>query len=300
MEYIALGNFDGLHIGHRALIKNMVDAARKDKAIPSVCIFDPHPMKLIKPQNIPKMLTTISHKIEMLKSIGIENVHILKFDTKMADMDGFEFLDMLRSRYNIGMFALGYNYTFGKSGKWNSDDILAYCKQKSLKSIVLNKYTLDNIEVSSTKVREYIMDGNIKMARKLLGRPHIIEGIVVKGMKLGRKMNFPTANLSFNNDYCYPPNGVYFTATKHEKKWYYSITNVGRKPTVDNKIINIETHVLDYKKDLYGENISIAFLEKLRNQVKFNDIQELKCQLEEDEDKARKLIRSSSLDFNLQ
>ncbi len=290
MEYIALGNFDGMHRGHQELLNQVVEAARKDGAQTGICLFEPHPMKLVNANKAPKLLTSLSLRKKLLASIGIDNVHIIPFNEDMLNMDGISFLDMIRKEYDAGMFAVGYNFTFGKKGAWKEKELKQYCATQGLKSIVLDKYMLDDEEVSSTIIRGHIAKGELDIACKLLGRPHLIEGRVVVGNQIGRQIDFPTANFIYELDYCYPPHGVYFTTTMIDKKWYYSITNIGKKPTVDKEIINIETHVLDYSGELYGKKIQIGFLCKLRNQKRFSDVQELKAQLIRDEENARRLI----------
>jgi riboflavin kinase/FMN adenylyltransferase len=290
MEYIALGNFDGMHKGHQELLSQVVEAAHNDGAQTGICLFEPHPMKLVNPNKAPKLLTSLSLRKKLLASIGIDNIHIIPFDEDMLNMDGISFLDMIRSEYDAGMFAVGYNFTFGKKGAWKEKELKQYCAAHDLKSIVLDKYMLDGEEVSSTIIRGHIVKGELDTACRLLGRPHLIEGRVVVGNKLGRQIDFPTANFVYELDYCYPPHGVYFTTTMIDKKWYYSITNIGKKPTVDKDMINIETHVLDYSGELYGKKIQIGFFCKLRDQQKFADVQELKAQLIRDEQNARDLI----------
>ena len=297
MEYIALGNFDGMHLGHQALLNKMVDIAGADNAETGICLFEPHPMKLVNPEKSPKLLTSLSLRKKLLQSIGIENVHIIPFDKEMLNMNGIDFLDMIRERYSAGMFAVGYNFNFGKKGAWGQKDLVEYCDSHDMKKIVLDKYMYKDEEVSSTIIRKHIEKGELKRACELLGRPHLIEGHVVVGRQLGRLIDFPTANFIYELDYCYPPHGVYFTITMIEGKWYHSITNIGKKPTVDEEIINIETHILDYEGELYGKKIQIGFLEKLREQKKFPDVEALKAQLMRDEDKARELIPKYSNDF---
>ena len=296
MEYIALGNFDGMHIGHRALISKMVSLAKIDEAAASVCIFNPHPMKILKPDNPPKLLTSLSLKKEILKSLGIEKIHILDFDKKMMNMNGILFLDMLKNKYDIGMYAMGYNYNFGRHGRWDVEDIKKYCSRKNIKSLIFDRYRVDNIDVSSTNIRNYLNKGNLDIVKKLINRPHIIEGKVIKGINIGEKIGFPTANINYDNNFCYPPDGVYFTAVKVDTKWYYSITNIGMKPTVDSSIKNIETHVLNKNIQLYDKDIEIALLKYIRKQIKFKDINELKKQLIKD----KKLAFGLSKNFPLE
>lgn len=299
MEYIALGNFDGMHLGHQALLKSMVDLAKKDNAQTGICIFEPHPMKLVNPKRAPKLLTSLSLRKKLLKSIGIENIHIIPFDEEMLNMNGLTFLEMIKNEFDAGLFAIGYNFTFGEKGAWDYKDLNKYCDDNGLKTIILDKYMKEGEEVSSTVIRQHINEGELNIACNFLGRPHLIEGRVVVGKKIGRLIDFPTANFIYEFDYCYPPHGVYFTVTMIDKKWYYSITNIGNKPTVDEDIINIETHILDYNGELYGKKIQIGFLSRLRAQRKFADVHALKSQLIKDESKARELIPQYEDDFSV-
>jgi riboflavin kinase/FMN adenylyltransferase len=290
MEYIALGNFDGMHLGHQELLKKVVALSGKDGATPAVCIFEPHPMKLVAPDSAPKLLTSLSLRKKLLKSIGIKKIHIIPFNEDMLNMDGIDFLNMLRKKYKAELFAVGYNFNFGKKGAWSTDDILSYCDKNDMKSVVLDKYIHEGEEVSSTIIRGHIEKGELNQACNLLGRPHLIEGKVVVGKQIGSKIDFPTANFIYELDYSYPPIAVYFTVTMIDKKWYYSITNIGRKPTVGNHEVNIETHVLDYSGKLYGKKIQIGFLKKLRDEKKFSNLEELREQLIRDEAHARDII----------
>ncbi len=290
MEYIALGNFDGMHLGHQELLKRVVKEAENDGATPSVCIFEPHPMKLVSPMHAPKLLTSLSLRKKLLKSIGIKNIHIISFDKTLLNMNGLDFLKMLKEEYDAGLFAVGYNFNFGKGGKWGTEDLKGYCRDNNLKSIVLDKFMHKDEEVSSTVIRGHIVKGELVKACSLLGRPHLIEGKVVMGNQIGSKIDFPTANFEYELDYCYPPRAVYFTVTMIDKKWYYSITNIGHKPTIGENEINIETHILDYDGELYGRKIQIGFLKKLREEKKFKNLEELKGQLITDAANARELI----------
>ena len=297
MEYVALGNFDGMHLGHQALLEKLVESAQKDGTEPSVLMFKPHPMKLVSPDSSPKLLTSLSLRKKLLKSIGIKNIHIMPFDMDLLNMDGLAFLDMIKDKFGAGLFAVGYNFNFGKKGAWGYKDLEKYCDGNGLKSIVLDKFMHEGEEVSSSIIREHIIKGELDRACRLLGRPHLIEGHVVEGNRIGRSIDFPTANFEYELDYCYPPHAVYFTFTMIDRKWYYSITNIGKKPTVDHDIVNIETHILDYSAELYGKKIQIGFLKKLRDQKKFADVSALKNQLILDETEARKLTPLYEKDF---
>ncbi len=290
MEYIALGNFDGMHLGHQELLKEVVSMAKADGAVPAVCIFEPHPMKLVAPSSAPKLLTSLSLRKKLLMSIGIEKIHIIEFNKEMLNMDGIAFLDKLKNEHDAKLFAVGYNFNFGKGGKWRTEDLKKYCTKHNLKSIVLDKFIHEDEEVSSTIIRNHIVKGELIQACNLLGRPHLIEGRVVVGNQIGSKIDFPTANFEYVLDYCYPPRAVYFTITMIEKKWYYSITNIGHKPTIGINEVNIETHILDYEGELYGKKIQIGFLKKMRDEKKFNGLDELRAQLRKDAQNARALI----------
>ncbi|MCK5130458.1 MAG: bifunctional riboflavin kinase/FAD synthetase [Clostridiales bacterium] len=297
MEYLALGNFDGIHLGHQSLIKDMVSLALKNNATPSVCIFSPHPMKVLFPEDSPKMLTTLEYKKNALYAMGIVNIHILPFSEDIHNMHGIDFLDMLKVQYDVGLFAIGYNYAFGKNGKWKAKDIKKYCKNNNIKSYILEKYMIEGLEVSSTIIRENIKSGQLDIANKLLGRPQIIEGVVIEGSKLGRDINFPTANIAFDEELCYPPFGVYFTITKVDGTWHYSVTNIGNKPTIADSIVNIETHILNYDANIYGKKIYVGFMKKLRNQIRFDDIESLQSQILQDSEMAKEM--SKNVDLNL-
>lgn len=278
---IALGTFDGLHRGHMSVINRAIEYKEKGMK-PIVLTFDSHPIATLKGE-APKKLLQTEERDRILSSIGAE-VHILPF-SKIKDMTPDEFFeDILIKHYNIGAAFCGKNYRFGKGGMGNSEYLDKLCRKFGVIAEIsdYSEYNLKN--VSSTRIRRCIEDGEIEEANEMLGRPFCYISRVMSGCKRGRLIGAPTINQYFEKDFILPKNGVYASLTEVDGKKYHSVTNIGLRPTFENEDLRSETHIIDFSGDLYGKKIKVELIKYIRDEVRFGDLEELKNQIKADID----------------
>lgn len=288
---IVLGNFDGFHIGHQELIKNLINVSKTNNMKPSILLFKEHTRNVLD-KNEFKYLTKLSDKIEICKRLGLENIFIIKFEN-IKDLTPTEFLDFLKNKLNVNGIVVGDDYKFGEFAKGDSSLMKEYCNNNKIFLKVISQIKTKNEIVKSTTIRKMIEDGKVKDANLLLGRPYRINGIVNHGFKRGRKLGFPTANTSIEKGYILPKEGVYLTKTiVDDNEKYNSLSFVGKNITFDGEELKIETYILDYSGDLYGKKISIDFMDFIRNNKKFNDSKDLVNQIKKDIENSRKLLKN--------
>jgi len=287
---VSIGMFDGVHLGHTSVI-NRVIAIAKEKRIKSIIItFSNSPVSYFSKDVIDQQITTSEEKIELFRKTQLDYLFVIEFNEYIANLNPYTFMnEILISLFKVSYMVFGYDNHFGKNREGTFKFISENFKNINADLIIASKK--DEITISSTRIKEEIVNGNIINANKLLGHPYIINGKVVKGMQLGRKLGFPTANLACNNnDKILPKNGVYYTLTKIKEKEYVSITNIGIKPSVQkSNSISIETYILDFNQSIYGRNISIKFIDRIRDEIKFNNISDLINQITLDVSHVRKL-----------
>ena len=287
---VSIGMFDGVHLGHASVI-NRVIAIAKEKNIKSIIItFSNSPVSYFSKDNIDLQITTSKEKIELFRKTQLDYLFVIEFNDYIANLIPSTFMnDILISLFKVSYMVFGYDNHFGKNREGTFKYITKNFKDIKAELIIASKK--DRITISSTRIKEEIVNGNIINANKLLGHPYNISGKVVKGMQLGRKLGFPTANITYdNNEKILPKNGVYYTVTIIKEKKYISITNIGIKPSVqESNCISIETHILDFNQSIYGQNITIVFIDRIRNEIKFNQINDLIDQITKDVSTVRKL-----------
>ncbi|WP_069649560.1 bifunctional riboflavin kinase/FAD synthetase [Caloranaerobacter ferrireducens] len=273
---VALGNFDGLHIGHQTLIKQIVDIAKKEKLVSTVFTFDNHTTSTIKGRNTPKILISKNRKIALFKELGVELLYMVQFTETLMQFTPLEFVEkVLVDILNVRKVVVGFNFRFGYLAKGDVQYLKEIGTKYNFDVIVVPPITKDNILVSSTQIRELIRSGKLNLANKLLGRKYSIEGKVIKGRGIGRKLGIPTANILFDSNIVIPKVGVYKTNTIIDGNKFSSITNIGFNPTFSGEKLNIETHILDYSQNIYGKTILIEFIDFIREEKKFDDISKL-------------------------
>jgi len=287
---VSIVMFDGVHLGHTSVI-NRVIAIAKEKRIKSIIItFSNSPVSYFSKDVIDQQITTSEEKIELFRKTQLDYLFVIEFNEYIANLNPYTFMnEILISLFKVSYMVFGYDNHFGKNREGTFKFISENFKNINADLIIASKK--DEITISSTRIKEEIVNGNIINANKLLGHPYIINGKVVKGMQLGRKLGFPTANLACNNnDKILPKNGVYYTLTKIKEKEYVSITNIGIKPSVQkSNSISIETYILDFNQSIYGRNITIKFIDRIRDEIKFNNISDLINQITLDVSHVRKL-----------
>lgn len=284
---IALGTFDGVHSGHKKIIQDVVNTSREKNIKSAVLTFDNHPNTILKPDEGIMLITDNKAKARILSSLGVDYLFFIKFDNEFANTEAREFIKILRNNFNAEVLACGFNYSFGKKGKGNIQLLQKLKSEFNYELHVIDRVTYHNHIVSSSAIRKKLEAGKISDANSLLGHKLFYTGIVKKGKMLGRSLGFPTANIEVIKNSCLK-NGVYITNTYIEGKAYNSISNVGYNPTVGNDKRNIETYILDFDDNLYGKEIKIEFLEFIREEKKFESVDELKKRVDRDINTARK------------
>lgn len=286
---VALGNFDGVHIGHKALIEEMLRTAKDLGLKSSVLLFNNHTKKVLL-GNGPKLLTSKEQKYKIMEELGVEIIYSMEFNKEVMKLSPREFVEkILIRRMNCKSVVIGSDYRFGHKASGNADLLKELGKEYGFNVTVLEPiYVRDEI-VSSTKIREFLSKGELEKAKAYLGRDYSIVGKVVSGKKIGNKMGYPTANIEPIEDYIIPLNGVYGTISIVGGKKYLSATSVGFNPTFGEKSIKIESHILDFQEDIYGFEVELIFIEYLREELKFNTTKELIEQIDKDIEKIKKL-----------
>ncbi|HZI17961.1 MAG TPA: bifunctional riboflavin kinase/FAD synthetase [Pyrinomonadaceae bacterium] len=285
---LTLGVFDGLHLGHQLIVRTAVERARRIEAAPTVITFDPHPRAVLHPESAPPLLQTLDQKVEALGVLGVEQVIVVRFDREFASVGAGEFLrDVVRERLQAREVYLGSGFAFGRGREGDIDLLRKASGELGFFADEVPEVRLRGQRISSSRVRRLLAEGRVNLARRMLGRPYGVEGRVVRGAERGRTLGFPTANLQPQNRVI-PRRGVYVTATLIEGSWRRSVTNVGSRPTFESEAEpSVETYVMDWRGDLYGDVVRVRFLRRLRDERRFASIEELKAQIERDAARAR-------------
>jgi len=286
-NYVALGSFDGLHLGHLSLIRKTVEKAKTNNCNSMVFTYKNHPKTLVSPDKVPKLIMDTEEKLRCLEEENIDIVILKEFTKEFMAIEPEEFIKMLCEKYKVKGIVVGFNFKFGHKNKGDIN-LLEQLKDKyEYELLILEPYTHDNDVISSTRIREHIFLGNIEEANNMLSKPYSIKGEVIHGKKLGRKLGYPTANLKINHEYALPKIGVYYTNVEIDNKVYKGITSVGYNPTVNGKKLTIETFILNFEKEIYGNEIRVYFINRIRDEIKFNSLEELIEILKSDEQYAK-------------
>lgn len=286
---IALGNFDGFHIGHRNIVSKAQEIAKEKGVKSSVLLFKQHTNEVF-PHFPQYYISSLEDKIDILKEIGVDYIFTIDFTLKFAQLNNEEFmLDFIRDRLNAKTVVCGPDYTFGKKSKGNVDTILSYKKEGKIDAYILDNILYKYNKLSSTQVRAYIENGEVDKVKDLLLYNYKIKGKVIHGFKIGKELGFPTANIELIFKYIVPSEGVYLTNTYLNEEKHLSITSIGTNPTVtDKKDIKIEVYIIDFDKKIYDEIITIEFIKRMRDQIKFDTKEELIDQMNLDLEEALK------------
>lgn len=287
--YIALGSFDGLHLGHRALVQKAIEAAKKNKGKSMIYTFKNHPLSIINREIMPKLLMDNNMKIKVLEHMGVDYLSLINFSREFMEISPEDFICNIINNYNVKGIIVGFNYRFGYK---NLGDIALLKKlsvKYNFKLYVINPIKQNNELISSSRIRNIISEqGDIKKANSMLYVPFSIEGKVIRGRQIGREIGFPTINLDYNKDFVIPKGGVYSTVVKYKDKFYKGVTNIGYNPTVENQKLSIETHILDFNSNIYDEVIRVYFTGRIRDEKKFDSLEELACRIEKDKEYVEK------------
>lgn len=285
---VALGNFDGVHLGHQALIKTMVCEAREKGLAACVFTFSSHPKNIIPGVEKVKNILYNSEKAAIIENLDVDYMVNIPFTKDIMVMSPEDFIDkLLIDKLNMKSAFCGFNYNFGFKGQGNPDILRANGREKGFTVTEMPAFSIDNEVVSSTLIRELIAAGEMEKVKAYMGKYYDIGGEVVVGNRLGKSIGFPTSNLSIDMQMVTPPNGVYVTYCIYNGKKYPSVTNVGVKPTIGEFSKNIETHIFNFDKELYGKNIIVEFIKKTRDEKKFESIEALSAQIKRDCENAK-------------
>lgn len=284
---LTLGVFDGLHLGHQRIMETVVGRAKESGAHATAITFDPHPRAVLHPGSAPPLLQTLDQRLANLEVLGIEQAIVIPFTKEFASNPAEDFLrDIVHDRLHAKEVYLGKGFAFGKGRGGNIDLLRRMSEDLGFRADEVPEVTLRGRRISSSRIRELLSEGRINLARRMLGRPYGVEGVVVRGNQRGRTIGFPTANLRPHNRVV-PKNGVYATATLVDNVWRRSITNVGVRPTFDDgSDVSVESFIFDFDGDLYGDVLRVRFLHRIRDERKFSGIEELKAQIQKDSEHA--------------
>ena len=289
---LTIGTFDGVHIGHNKILKRLIQDSKKNNLSSLVMTFFPHPRMILNKSHEIKMIDTIDEKINLLEKTGLDNLIIHPFDNNFSKIRAKEFVEeILVKKLKIKEIIIGYDHKFGKDREASVEDLKKFGKDYMFTVKEIPAQEIDSIAISSTKIRNAILNGEIEKCNKFLGRNFILTGKVVYGEGLGKKIDFPTANIEIKETYkIIPKNGVYLVKTKINSNTYFGMMNIGIRPTVGGRNKSLEIHFFNFKDNIYGKNVSIEIIKKIRDEEKFSSIDQLKIQLKKDEQFCLKLI----------
>jgi riboflavin kinase/FMN adenylyltransferase len=287
-----LGTFDGVHIGHKKILEKITQNTENEKYESLVLTFFPHPRMILQEESAIKLLNTITEKIDLLEKTGIENLVIHPFDESFSRLTAEEFVrEILVEQFHIQKIIIGHDHRFGRNRTANIDDLIDFGKKYGFEVEQISAQEINEISVSSTKIRNALEEGDIVLANKYLGYNYFLTGTIIKGKQLGRTIGFPTANLKIEENYkLIPRNGVYIVSSIINNKTVFGMMNIGFNPTVDGENQTIEIHFFDFEADLYHQKITVSLLHRIRSEQKFDSVVLLKEQLEKDRNYAKAFL----------
>ncbi|MEL1247116.1 bifunctional riboflavin kinase/FAD synthetase [Flavobacterium helocola] len=291
---ITIGTYDGVHLGHKSILEKMKNATLENIYESVVLTFFPHPRMVLQQDSSIKLLNTIDEKGELLDKFGIDNLIIHPFDAAFSNLSAEEFVkEILVDKLNIHKIIIGHDHRFGKNRSADINDLISFGKKYNFEVEQISAKEIDEIAISSTKIRKALLEGNIKLANEYLGYPYFISGKVIEGKKIGRTIGFPTANILLSENYkLLPKNGVYIVWSRINNELRYGMMNIGNNPTLGDNEQSIEVHFFELNEDIYNENLQISILEHIREEHKFNSISELQTQLEKDKVFSEEFIKN--------
>jgi len=293
--FVTIGTFDGVHVGHQKVLSKLVQSAKKNNASSVLLTFFPHPRMILQKNANIKLINTIDERIKLLEKTGLEILVIHEFTKDFAEKTALNFVkNVLVDNLKISNLIIGYDHRFGKDREGNFEQLTTFGGKFGFEVSKIPHQEIDHITISSTKIRKAIELGNIEEANRYLGYYFMLTGEVVKGKNLGEKIGFPTANISIKETYkLLPKTGSYVVKAVLENETVYGMMNIGFRPTIKGKNQTIEIHFFDFNKDLYGKSIQIDVLKFLRDEQKFDSVDDLKNQLQKDREKSLKIIKNN-------
>jgi len=290
--WLTIGNFDGVHLGHQALLADLIRLARQDNTRSVLLSFSPNPKVFFSGEK-GFYLSTPGEKTALLSRLGIDDVLIIAFERKLANMAATDFMAELTRRINLKGLVVGEDFVFGHNRQGTTEVLAEFCEKQGIPFVVFPELMMDGEPVSSTRIRRALNDGKVDEARRLLGRPYAMCAKVISGEQIGKSIGVPTANLELDPDKFLPKRGVYATIAHLREKDYPAVTNVGVRPTFsEQEIVSVETLILDFNDDIYGEELRVEFIQCLRPEQKFDSVQALTQQIEKDKLITRRIFEN--------
>ena len=293
---VTIGTFDGVHIGHKAIIEKLKEQAKKLNCESVIITFSPHPRMVVNNDSKILLLTTLEEKKELIEKLGVDKLYVINFTKDFAKKTYQEFLtETIVLKNKAKHLIIGYDHKFGKDRAGDKTNLMELTKENNIGITIVNPQEINGMVVSSTKIRNALLDGNLELANTMLGRNYKVKGKVIEGSKRGRTLGFPTANIEpYEKNKLLPQNGVYLVKVFLENREYPGVLNIGLRPTFNNRVEPIaEVHLLDFNQDIYGMEISIEFIKRLRDEKKFNSKEELITQIKKDIKEVRKILKNN-------
>jgi riboflavin kinase/FMN adenylyltransferase len=290
---VTIGTFDGVHLGHKKILEKIVENAHSQNCESLVLTFFPHPRTILQADSEMKQLNTLAEKTNLLSALGIDNLVIHPFDAAFSRLTAEEFVkQVLVDTFKIKKIIIGHDHRFGRNRTANIDDLIEFGNKFGFEVEEISAKEINEVSISSTKIRNALTEGNIELANNYLGYYYSLTGIVSKGKQLGRTIGFPTANIKIVEEYkLIPQNGVYIVQSNLDGIMYHGMMNIGTRPTVDGTTQTIEIHFFDFQKELYNQKITISLLHRMRSEQKFESVDALKKQLDKDKITALAIIK---------
>jgi riboflavin kinase/FMN adenylyltransferase len=292
---VTMGNFDGIHLGHQTLVSNAVTEARQRRTQSMVFTFEPHPLKLLAPERAPQMIVNHKDKMDMLEALGVDAVIVQTFDRRFANIEAKDFVQRyLVEHLNLSKIWLGRDLRFGRARHGDAEDLIRWGSELGFGVGIVEPILVQGKRISSSRIRQLIQQGGVDEVQAMLGRYHFISGTVVRGHGRGRKIGFPTANLAAATELL-PQDGIYATILEFQGRRWLSVSSVGHNPTFEEGAHTIEAYILDFAQDIYGEPVKLSFVQRIREERKFAQIEDLVTQIDQDVLAARAIFDQLNL-----
>ena len=289
---LTIGVFDGVHLGHKHLLAKLIEQTRQQNLLPGVVTFRQHPQELLSPQTKLPFLTDLSERNNLLKNEGVAVIIPLLFTAELAEFSARQFVALLQKHLRMRGLVIGPDFALGKNREGDTDTLRKLGQEMHFSVTVVPPLVLNGEAVSSTAIRKALADGDMRKVHRLAGRSFSLHGDVVKGAGRGMSLGFPTANMAVNAARALPPDGVYTSWAYIDGKTYQAMTNIGKCPTFAGGKRTVETHIVDYHGDLYGQDLKIDIMDRLRDEKKFETVEELKQQMAKDVERGRAMLDS--------
>jgi riboflavin kinase/FMN adenylyltransferase len=291
---ITIGTFDGVHRGHQSILQHINAEAKNINGESVVITFHPHPRLLLRPDDKSlQLISTLEEKLDLLEKYQVQNIVVVPFTRAFSTLSASEYItDFLVDKFHPKKIVIGYDHHFGNNRSGNIDMLISHQDKYNFTVDEISKKVVDEIDVSSTKIRKSLNEGNVKQAASLLGHEYTLEGIIKKGKQLGRTIGYPTANINSPEELkLIPAYGVYAVKVFYKNELYKGMLNIGKRPTVDGTDMTIEVNIFDFDKDIYGERLKVEFVDRIRNEVKFDNLDALKNQIHLDKIQVLEILK---------